>query len=1472
LLLFLLLGGLLSLPFVQTFFGKKVTNSLNKEYNTSINIGKVAISIFSGDVALKDIYIEDHHKDTLAFIGALNTSILDYKELRAGDLLFDAIEIDRLDFIIKTYKGETDTSLDVFIASFDEKNPKPKKLPSTFLMTAKNVAIENSRFRFIDENIKTPKILDFTKLNIQGNTLGIKGANVNVNVTDANMLDHRGVQITQLATDFSYTLTQMRFEGINLKTNSSAIFGELTFDYKRSDFSDFNNKVKLNAAFKNSSISYNDLNAFYDEFGKDAAFFTTKVTGTLNDLKFPDLKLETLNNTVVDGKFNFKNLLSKDKGSFKLVSELTNLKSTYTDLKNMLPGLLGKSLPSSLRNMGVFSVSGNTEITNKYVDIDIDVVSAIGDIKTTMLLSEIEDIDNSKYQGVTSFTNFDFGKLLQDDVFGPATFNADVDGRGFTLGNLNTLVKGTISVIEINDYNYQNVSVFGKIQQKIFNGKLVSNDENLQLTFDGLVDMSSKIDVYDFKTSITHADLNKINLVKSDSIASFKGDIEMKMKGSSINDAFGEILFKNTSYKNQNDDFYFKDFKLSSVFDEDNVRTIEINSPEVIKGKITGKFKFEELLALAENDLGSIYTNYNPIKVADNQFFDFNIKIENKLTQIFYPEIIIHKQATFKGRVSSKEKEFKLNLKSPKISYQENVFENVNIQLDNDNPLYNAYVSIKEVKTDFYDVSEFNLVNKTISDTLFFRTEFKGGELKNDDYKLNVYHTINEDNKSVFGFKKSEVRINEYDWVINELNEKNNKVVFDKKFRDVLLEKFIISHNSEFLLLSGALHGDKEKNINLEINDVWLSKLLPKIKHFNFRGIANGKLNLLQEKGLYKPNAGLVIDDFNINDRHLGLFNLNIEGDDDFKVYNIKSSIVNENVKSLNVNGSVDFSPENPYLDLDVILNKLDLSFFSDLGDDVITNVRGFASGTTKLYGDYDNPDFSGSLYLDEAGLKIPYLNVDFDFENKAKIDLNNRRFLCDNIAILDTKYYTSGRLNGFVAHEYFTDWEMGLKISTNNLLVLDKKQEEESLYYGKAFIAGIAEITGPTSELLVKVNARTKAGTVFKIPISDSEAVGDNSFIRRDSKFDKLNINQVNANLPDDISGLELEFELDVTPDAEIEIVLDQEAGSVLKGKGSGLMLIEINTNDKFNMYGDFIVSDGTYNFVYGNNFLQGGFIEKKFKVKPGGTINWDGNPYKARLNMDAVYSTTANPAILLDNPSINRKIPVDVVINLNGGLMQPEVNFDVQFPKTTSVVKSELLYKLDDKEFRDKQALSLVTAGQFTGSYAYGQGAVTGNLVERATSLLNQMLNKADDKFKIGLNYEQGENNPLEEQRIEDRLGFTISTKISDRILINGKVGIPVGGVSKTVVAGDVQVEFLLNGDGTLRAKIFNRENDLSETGAANELGYTQGVGISYKVDFDTFEELIQKIFKGKKKVAEEKEKEEEDPSDFIKKKSKD
>ena len=45
----------------------------------------------------------------------------------------------------------------------------------------------------------------------------------------------------------------------------------------------------------------------------------------------------------------------------------------------------------------------------------------------------------------------------------------------------------------------------------------------------------------------------------------------------------------------------------------------------------------------------------------------------------------------------------------------------------------------------------------------------------------------------------------------------------------------------------------------------------------------------------------------------------------------------------------------------------------------------------------------------------------------------------------------------------------------------------------------------------------------------------------------------------------------------------MDKESGSTIKGRGDGGLLFNINTNDKFNMYGDFVVYEGVYNFLYG-------------------------------------------------------------------------------------------------------------------------------------------------------------------------------------------------------------------------------------------------------------------------------------------------
>ena len=78
---------------------------------------------------------------------------------------------------------------------------------------------------------------------------------------------------------------------------------------------------------------------------------------------------------------------------------------------------------------------------------------------------------------------------------------------------------------------------------------------------------------------------------------------------------------------------------------------------------------------------------------------------------------------------------------------------------------------------------------------------------------------------------------------------------------------------------------------------------------------------------------------------------------------------------------------------------------------------------------------------------------------------------------------------------------------------------------------------------------------------------------------------------------------------------------------------------------------------------------------------------------------------------------------------------------------------------------------------------------------------------------------------------------------MLINGKVAVPVGGANDSAVAGDIQVQWLVNDDGSLRMNFFNRQADLQFIG--EDQIFEQGAGASYTVDFATFQELFYKLF---------------------------
>jgi len=1450
LLLFIILVLVLSIPFVQTHIGNRTTKWLNEEYGTNINIDKVGLQ-FNGDVELKNIYIKDYKQDTLINITELNTSIINVPNLIKGKLVFGDIDIIDLVFNIKTYKDTTETNLDIFVAKFDSDNPRQEK--SEFLLSSSDVSIYHGHFILSDENKAVAKRLDFEDLNINATNFLINGSDVSARINTLAFKDSRGVVVKNLTTNFGYTLTDMTFDNLKIKTPNSELKGDLKFSYNREDLQFFEDKVLVSASFKDSNVLLNELNTFYNEFGVNQhARFSVDLSGTLNDLKTTNLKLNTSRNTRIYGDINFKNLFSKEADDFYMNGKFRNLSSTYKDLTALLPNVLGAAIPSSFDRLGKFRIVGQSQVTASTINADIEIDTELGFVDSTLEITKINDIDNALYKGNIIFKDFDLGVLIDDPNVGLTSLDFNVNGTGFVAETISTQVDGKVFDIVYNNYNYNKIDVAGKIKNKIFDGNLVVNDKNLQLNFNGLVDFSEVVKKYDFEAKIEYSNLNALNFIKKDSISIFESRVKMNMNASNYDDAHGRVLFQNTSYKNQKDTYYFDEFAISSRFDK-STRFIEIDSPDIIEGSLEGTFLFKDIGKLFENSLGHIYTNYIPHKVGANQSIDFNFKIYNKIIEVFYPEIQLGKNTFVRGKVESDEKAFKLTFKSPKIKLLDHFANHIELQLDNNNPLFNTYIEVDSINTKYYSVSKFNLINVTVNDTLFMRSEFKGGKQSNDIFNLSFYHTINEENESVIGFKKSDATIKNSKWNINEDNDRFNKVSFNKKLTAFNIDKFKINHKNEEIKLSGFLKDSTQKDLKLNFKNVDLEKIIPDIDSLSLAGNVNGKLDILQKNGSYLPNSSIIIDHFKVNDFPLGDFTATIAGNKDLTNYNVNATIKNDYSKSFSAIGDISVIGKKSNIDVDLIFDEFNLQPLNPLLQDVLSNIRGLVSGKAKVVGDLKRPDINGKLTLNNSGLGIPYLNVDYNFNDNALVTLKNQSFNFNNLRLTDSKYNSVGQLNGSLSHVNLSKWRLNLNINTNRLLVLDTKESEESLYYGTGFIGGNAGIKGHTDELVINVIGETKRGTVFKIPLNDAESFGDNSFIHFITKEEKIAKEKGIAIVFEDIKGLGLDFDLDITEDAEVEIIIDKNTGHALKGRGGGNLLVEINTNGKFNMWGGFSVFEGVYNFAYG------GLVQKEFVVQPGGTLAWDGEPLKARIDMKAIYKTQANPSPLLDTP-INRSIPVELNIALTGELEQPEPQFEFEFPNVSSTIKSELQYRLESPDDIQNQALYLLSTGSF--SRGLNDLNFSGTIAERLNGIVNGIFSSENGKFDLGFNYEVGENRP--DYKTDDRVNATIQTKISDKVFINGKLGVPVGGATSTVIAGDVEINFLLNEEGTLTAKVFNRENSIRNFGEA--IGYTQGVGLSYNVDFDTFKELIQNLFKKKPKQEEElpKEAEKDDDSD--------
>jgi len=1432
------------LPPTQTFIGKIITKELKKSTNVDINVEKIAVSVFGG-VKLKNVLIKDHHQDTLIYSKNIQTKIANVKKLISGDFIFGNIKAENLTFYLKTYKNEEESNINIFVKKLENDKPKSDK---PFILKSKNIQVVNGHFKVENQNKENPISVEFKQLNTNFDDFSI---NADIITAKSNLLSfayHTGVFAENITGKIKYSKNQMYLIDTTIKTKQkSNLKGNIIFDYQEGDLADFTDKVIIDVNFNNGSrIATNDINCFYPELEKNKIFnFSTKAKGTLNDFSTENLFLSD-EKMVVNGDLDFKNITAAQEREFSISGNITEIKISNKSLKDLLPRVLEGKLPQQLDRLENVILNGKMRLTKTELDIKSKVVTKIGNITTDLKMQNITDQNNTTYQGNINLRNFDLGKFFNTKSVGKINANLNTNGKGFTQENLDSTVEGNIASVFFNNYNYHKILINGKIKESVFNGEIHIDDNNVKLSFDGLFDVSSKIKNYNFKTQVDYADLSKIKLIQRDTFSIFKGDITFVGQGNSIDEIVGKIDFIKASYQNQNDIYFFDDFQIVSELDNQKIRTIRINSPDIIEGNLIGRFNFDQFPKIVQNALGSLYTNYSPFEIQEKQFLRFNFSIYNKIVEVFFPEISLGKRTFIRGNINPDQELFKLNFSSPNLRINKNEIHNINFQIDTQNPLFSAYIEIDSLTNNLYKISDFRTINVKHNDTLYFKTECNGSDKDRDSYNLNLYYTIDKDKNSVFGFQKSELNFKNNLWYINEENRADNRVVFNKSINDLAIENFIFSHKDQFVQMGGIIKGKDFKDLELNFKNVDLSKITPEIDKLPLEGILNGNIHFMQNKNKFRPTSSLEIMNLTVNEINLGDLTIDAEGDQTLSKFGINAYLYKDDNDVFSLEGDLQTTDKQTFVDLDIRTNKLNLNAFSEFGAEVITNIRGSATGRTTVTGNLKNPQINGRMFLDNAGMKIAYLNTDFDFDNQTIIDITEKKILLGYVNLTDIKHNTKSILSGTINHKLFSDWILDLSLNSDRMLILDTEDSEDTMYYGTAFIRGTATIQGPTSGLIIKADVTSLKGTQLYIPVGNTKSNGEVSHVKFLTAQEKYNSQKISENRFI-TKGLELKINLNVTPDATIDIIINKDTGhAIRKGKGNGILEMDINTLGSFTMNGIFTVEEGKYDFRYG------GFIKKEFSVEKGGTITWSGNPLLANINIKGIYSTEANPAVLLDNPSFNRKIPINVIIDVKGTLEAlEEPDFDIIFPSVSSVLQSEIQYKLSDLDTRRTQAFSLLLSRNFMGEQGMSSGsAFAGSLTETASSLFNNFVLEDSSIFRIGVDYNVANRDPNRTRDIEDsdRLGVNFSAQINEKITFNGKLGVPIGGTQQSSVVGNAELQLQLNQDRTFNARAFNRENDVNYFG--EDIGYTQGIGLTWNADFDSFDELLGKIFSKKKK----------------------
>jgi hypothetical protein len=1457
-LLLIILSGssflLLRNQSVQTYLGHKIFDRISDNIRGAIVFKTMKFTLFNR-VTFEDILILDETKDTLIYSPVLNLGIrkLDRKNrsLRLGRIYAENPVIG----IRPDSTGRLNILYFVDLITPEDTAKRNRDLSINQIRIVDGRATVN----LAESSGEKLKNLKTENLNITIDDLDKHYDKFNMTLSELSFNTDDNFRVTSIFSEVDVSKDHFYLVDPTIRTSASFINSDIIgidFTDRDSIFS-FMDDARLNLKFNRSLISLADIGFFVDKLAdSDETFILSgTINGTVSELKGRNIELEYSGSTRIGCDFDFSGL--PDIANTFMFIDVEDMITTTEEIESFnIPGYGYINLGDEVRRLGTLSFNGNfTGFLTDFVTYG-KFKTDIGSLSTDILFRP--DSNNTFiYKGSLKTMGFDIGRFIdQQDILGILSVSADIDGSSESFDIFNARLKGEIDTLQFKGYQYHDILLEGIFTEKIWDGTITTDTRDLKMALLGRFDFSGEEPEFDFTLNLLDADLFKLNLYPDDTTSRLSMLLTANFEGSNIDNIDGEIRLLNSRLTLHSESFDMYDASLIAG-NEGDVFSIEFKSDYIdadIKGKYNLRSVFDDLVTAGARLSPALFSKEESLYRITNNNFEYNVAFKNTdpVNKFFRTGINLAQGSRISGRVDP-DSLITLRAEGDYFVFNNNSLVDFDLFTIVEDSAMNIFLQSHSLNLlNRFELQDFKVRGNTVYEDFTTGISWVNkGNLKNSGEVKVAGHLIDL-TKGKTGIevdmKETSIFVRDQEWKIHPSR-------FSADSSSLQFSDFMISHGDDYFSVNGKASSYEDDTLAITFKNLKLDALnsLSRKEINNSEGVdflidgeMDGEILLKNIFDNFLFESDILISDFSTNEHKHGDIRILSQWDNIKRLADISLKNNINNTNTIGVEGT--YNPESKEIDFktkvdDFPLDALNLVLYS-----FSSGIKGFGSGSVRVTGTAGEPKINGSIMARNTSMTIDYLKTKFNFSDSIIMDNTGFRFR--NISLTDERG-NRATLDGYVAHNSFNDFGINLKINADNILVMDTRQKDNSLFYGTAYATGVISITGPATSLRFDVSARTGRNTKLFIPLDQGVEVTDYSFISFTSS-DTTNRGERVINLPFASSAkppsIELNFDLEVTPDAEVQLVFDSKVGDVMRGRGSGNLNLSLNKGGDFAIFGDYVIEDGDYLFTLGNIF------NKRFIVEEGGTISWDGNITDADVDIKAIYKLRTSLFELLQDEAFRQRIPIDCHLNMTGKLINPMIGFDIYLPTADEQTRTYLRNAINTEEEMSRQFLYLLVMNSFYPSSSYatainttsaGASAMGVTTTEMLSNQLSNWLSQISNDFDIGFAYRPG--NEISSQEVEVALSTQL---LNDRVIINGNFD--VGGQETSSATNDITGDFDVEVKLTekVRFKVFNRSNDNIHYETAP---YTQGFGLFYRQDFNRFIDIFKKN-KGDMKKEEE------------------